>query len=85
MRMDETSHPSVARRGARSLQPIANARIATEQQASFVLPSNYVENHDYFQGTQSTVFRRGINYPMVLTQYMNDAVRKNVDIKSTAH
>lgn len=84
-RMDERSHPSVARRGARSLQPIANTRIATEQQASFVLPSNYVENHQFFQGDQAAVFRRGVNEPMSLTQYMNAAVRKNVDIKQTGH
>eukprot|EP01043_Picozoa_sp_COSAG02_P022447 COSAG02_NODE_1167_length_14137_cov_25.567175_11_plen_284_part_00 len=84
--VDESQHVSVARRGARSLQPLANAPMATEQQASFVLPSNYVENHQYFQGNQSTVFRRGIKAPHYdLTHYMNAAVRKNVNIKSTAH
>ena len=82
--VDESKH--ALRRGARSLQPIANAPMATEQQASFVLPTNYVENHQYFQGNQSTVFRRGIKAPHYdLTHFMNAAVRKNVNIKSTGH
>ena len=93
MSVDEGKHAGVdayrtvgARRGARSLQPLAHPRMATEQQASFVLPTDYVENHQYFQGDQSTVFRRGIKAPHYdLTQYMNAAMRKNVNLKSTAH
>jgi hypothetical protein len=84
--VDESKYVSAARRGTRDLQPIANPPMATEQQASFVLPSNYVENHQYFQGNQSTVFRRGIKYPFNdLTHYMDAAVRKNVNIKCTGH
>lgn len=91
--VDESQHVPVdahrthgQRRGARSLQALVNPPMATEQQASFVLPSNYVENHQHFQGNQSEVFRRGIKAPHYdLTHYMNAAVRKNINIKSTGH